>query len=82
MKKVYEDEWLIIDEQKPKPKTKVFGVHSKCSKCTLGWIKWHGPWRHYCFFPDDWKKLVFSDRCMIAIGEFITTQNKEHKNGK
>jgi len=36
-----ETEWLIFKEGKPKPKTKVFNVISKCDESHLGVIKWY-----------------------------------------
>ena len=79
MKIVQEDEWLIFKEGKPKPKTRVIEVWSKCSNCKLGEIKWYPQWRHYCFFIGD---KVYSDRCLIDMGEFILHLNEEHKGGK
>lgn len=77
--KRFEDEWIIIDWREDKPKTKVYYVLSKCSDCTLGLIQWYPQWRHYCFLPDTYIKLVFSDRCLLNISKFITELNKEHK---
>jgi len=81
---VYEDKWLQFHEEKPKPKTRVFSIWSKCSGIVLGQIKWYPSWRHYCFiigYRDllGSEEFIFSDRCMLAIGEFIEKLNKEHK---
>ena len=78
----YKDEWLTIRLVEEKPKTKVFLVHSNCSECTIGSIRWFPPWRHYCFFPvadviGDF--LVLSDRCLLTIGEFVKTLNEKHQ---
>lgn len=67
-------------EDKPKKKTKVFGVWSNSSTCMLGKIKWFPAWRHYCFFPTIEYPTQHSDRCLIEIGEFVDGLNKEHKN--
>ena len=75
--KVYEDEWLKIFLIEKKPKTNVYSVWSKCSDCKLGEIRWYPHWRHYCLILPD---LVFSDRCMLNIGEFTKKLNEEHKN--
>lgn len=78
MKKITEDEWLEFWLEEEKSKTKIYSVISKCSNIELGKIKWYPPWRHYCFvLPDE----VFSDRCMLAIGNFTLKLNEEHKNG-
>ncbi len=78
----YKDEWLTIVEDAPKPKTKVFTVGSNCSNSVLGEIKWYPPWRHYCFFPDEYYETIYSDRCLMALSKFITKINNEHKNKK
>lgn len=81
--KIYkEDEWLRFELKAEKPKTKVFSVMSKCSDIELGTIKWMPSWRHYCFFPTMEEETVYSDRCMISIGEFTEELNKQHKEKK
>jgi len=75
-------EWLDFIEKEGKPKTKVFSVWSKSSDCELGVIKWHGAWRHYCFFPTLEFETVHSDRCLLEISKFISKLNGEHKAGK
>ena len=82
---IYEDKWLEIFEEEPKPKTKVFSVWSKCSDTQLGKIRWYPSWRHYCFIINFeeievfTKLFIFSDRCMLAIGNFTKTLNEDHK---
>ena len=79
---VKEDEWLKVILVGSKPKTNIYEVISKCSDCLLGIIKWYPSWRHYCFFPTIEIETVYSDRCLISIGEFITDLNKQHKEKK
>lgn len=79
---VYEDKWLMIIHSSDLRKTKVYEVLSKSSKCHLGVIQWHRAWRNYCFFPDTWESLVFSDRCLQALSDFVNRCNIEHKEGK
>lgn len=74
------DKWLIFNEIKSKPKTKVFEVISKCTNDIIGIIKWYPAWRHYCFFPTIDFETVHSDRCLLSISQFITKLNEEHKN--
>ena len=51
----------------------------KCSNIRLGLVKWHPPWRHYCFFPIIEEEIVYSDRCLLSIAKFITELNVKHK---
>ena len=75
-KEVYEDEFIRIFLTGSKPKTNVYSVWSKCSDCKLGEIKWYPQWRHYCFFIGG---LVFSDRCLLNLGNNVLEANKQHK---
>lgn len=72
-------EWLEFKEIEKKPKTNVYSVVSKCDGSELGKIKWYPSWRHYCFFPTLKFETVHSDRCLLAISQFITKQNEDHK---
>lgn len=48
----------------------------------LGEVKWYGPWRQYCFFPDGY--TVFSAGCMDDINDFMrnlrAAERKEANN--
>lgn len=74
-----EDESLSFEITEKKPKTNVFIVLSKCSEIELGRVKWYPSWRHYCFFPTIETETVYSDRCLISIGEFLSDLNREYK---
>lgn len=76
---VIDDKWLIFALQERKPKTLVYAIISKCSMTILGHVKWFPAWRHYCFFPVTVVETVHSDRCLLAISQFITKLNDEHK---
>lgn len=77
---IQEDEWLEFWLIEVKPKTNIYSVKSKCSKCELGEIRWYPSWRHYCFFPNVLIDTVHSDRCLLSISSFITKLNMEHEN--
>ena len=72
----YEDEFIKIEHIESKPKTEVYEVWSKCSKSTLGEIRWDVGWRHYTFQDE---VLRLSDRCLFALGNFVKKLNKSHK---
>lgn len=52
-----------------KPKTFVWFCYSKSSNDLLGEVKWYGPWRQYCFFPEP--NTVFNVTCFDHINNFI-----------
>ena len=71
---------LAFEVVESKPKTKVYEVSNTQVGCVIGEIRWYGPWRHYCFFPET--ETTFSDRCLLKIGRFIEALNKEHQKMK
>jgi len=64
-----EYKYIRFVEREPKPKTKVFSVESKNFDCLLGFVKWHAPWRRYCFFVED--GTFFDADCLRDIQDFI-----------
>jgi hypothetical protein len=58
-------EFNLVDK---KEKTFVYAVMNRESQDVLGYIKWYGPWRQYCFFPEP--TCVFSVGCMLDIVNF------------
>lgn len=61
----------------PKPKTKVWAVRPRDGSPAIGEVKWHGPWRKYCFFPA--ADCLFEQVCLREIADFITTETAAHK---
>jgi len=61
-------------------KTATWEVVSKDTQTVIGFIKWYGTWRKYCFFPDE--DTVFEQDCLRDIAEFIQTATKLHKEKK
>lgn len=56
-------------------KTRRFAVLSKSQGAVLGTIEWYGPWRQYCFNPDEC--CVFSPGCLDDISAFIKSKMRE-----
>jgi len=50
-------------------KTEIWNILSKISGDVLGKIKWHGPWRQYCFFPS--QNCIFNTKCLDDIKKMI-----------
>jgi hypothetical protein len=59
------------------PKTSVWKVVNVSKRTWLGEIRWYGPWRQYCFFPD--METLFSRGCMAQINQFIMKQMEKRK---
>lgn len=58
-------------------KTKEFRVLSAHNDSVLGYIKWYGPWRQYCFFPRE--DCVWSSGCLADLAAFIKGLMDERK---
>lgn len=54
----------------PGRKTEVYNIMSKSTGCPLGQIKWHSPWRQYCFYPIG--DTIWNDGCMSDVINFTT----------
>ena len=61
-------------------KTKVYCVRNIKSQMILGFIKWYGAWRQYCFEPIISDIAIFSSGCLIDISNFIKQLMNERKN--
>jgi hypothetical protein len=78
-----ESKYLTFKQMPPKPKTQVWHVLSKRDQALLGTIKYHAPWRQYCFFPMEnfcgeikLAEVVFSAGCMLDIINFMNDLKK------
>ena len=71
--------WIrFIEKAVPyESKTKQWYVYST-SNFLLGTIKWHGPWRKYCYLTSDSGTLVFDHNCLRDIADFCEEQSKLH----
>ena len=61
----------VIDQ---KPKSVVIGVYSQSSNVLLGKVKWYGPWRQYCFYPEP--DTIFNTECLGEIATLLKTAQR------
>jgi len=61
-------------ENKEKRKTLIFEIYSNC---VLGKIKWHAPWRKYCFFPEG--NTIWDLNCLKEVNDFIVALMRDRK---
>jgi hypothetical protein len=62
--------YISFEKLEAKTKTEQFLVKNKSSDFILGYVKWYGPWRKYCFFIDV-PGLVFDAGCLADIQDFM-----------
>ena len=53
-------------------KTNIWAVNNRSSGGRLGMVKWYGPWRQYCFFPEP--DTVFNKGCLTIIMGFMVRE--------
>lgn len=53
-------------------KTKSWQVWARKPFVILGYIKWHGAWRCYAFFPAD--NTLFEHNCLWDIADFVARE--------
>ena len=59
--------------EKPRPagrKTGIYSCRNLKSDTELGLVRWHGPWRQYCYFPIG--QAIYSAGCLQDIADFIS----------
>jgi hypothetical protein len=69
--------YISFEEFVTDRKTKTFFCRNNKSNSILGVVKWHGPWRQYCFFPT--ASTIFSKGCLADIQNFIVQITSERK---
>lgn len=71
-------EFIYFQRVEDKPKTSVWEcVSSESARAVLGHVKWYGPWRQYCFFPEG--LTIFHGGCLQDICHFIKQLMDERK---
>jgi hypothetical protein len=78
--KVEYDFIRFVEQPNVGKKTRIFLVENTQHGSLLGWIHWYGPWRQYCFLPQD--NTIFSIGCLQDIQDFIKQLVEERKEIK
>lgn len=76
-----ESPYMRIDQAAPAGRiTPIFFIAEKRTLGELGEIKWHAPWRAFCFFPEG--GCVFDSGCVEKILEWVKTANEQYKRAR
>ena len=82
-KVIYEGEYFKISEHiVQNRKTPILNIFSNYGYC-LGEIKWYGPWRKFCFYPE--KQTIWDNKCLNELQTFLSlyqTSYKQKTKGK
>lgn len=71
--------YLAFSKTGETAKTKIFGVYSTAPPYSdkVGEVRWHWPWRKYCFFTNG--GTIFDNNCLQEITNFLDEENKKHR---
>jgi hypothetical protein len=73
--------WIeFVEDTPPAWKTKAWRILSKQHSSHLGWVKWWGGWRKYCFFPTEGS--LFEQDCLRDIADFCESKTVEYRLSK
>lgn len=70
----YRFQYIHFAKVQQKPKTSVWTCRNNTSGAQLGVVRWHGPWRQYCFFATT--PAVYSTGCLRDIQTFLDLAQK------
>lgn len=71
------DGYIKFVRDQPKEKTDTWAVRTKDQDNLLGMIGWFGRWHGYAFFPH--MDMVFEQKCLRQIADFIEAANRSHR---
>ena len=58
-------------------RTDIWVICNKRSGAALGAVRWYGPWRQHCFFPNG--ESLYSVGCLQALERFLAEANRERR---
>ena len=58
-------------------KTRNYMLVGKSDGGKLGTVKWYGPWRQYCFYPEP--QTIWNTGCLADIQDFLNVLKEERK---
>jgi len=72
-------EYIHFVKIEDKGKTSVWECRNNRTDHILGHVRWHGPWRQYCYFP--LCQAIYSSGCLADIQNFIKAADELRKRG-
>lgn len=69
-----ESKWLTFRDASPmysKRTTSTWALYSKQGDNYIGQVRWYGPWRQYCFFPE--RDTIWNGECLGDVQAFVQT---------
>lgn len=63
-------------------KTSQWGVYTADEKIVLGAVRWHGAWKGYAFVTGGSAVMLFEQKCLREIADFVENETKKHREQK
>ena len=63
----------IHEEEVAGGRTTRYRVMTKRPEHIIGWVRWYGPWRAWCFLP--YEGTIWSDNCLTDVLCLLKTLN-------
>ena len=79
MKTQYKYIYFVNVPSKAMTKTSVWYCHSAEGGAILGQVRWHAPWRQYCFFIN---AAIFNKGCLEDVCDFIEQLKTERAESR
>jgi hypothetical protein len=76
-----EPRWIRFEEQPTSAvrRTRIWLVFTKDDDICLGGVEWYASWRKYVFQPTGFVPVVFEERCLRDVADFVEARTREHK---
>lgn len=74
-----EPRWIRFTQMSGLGPGRYWRVVAKDGNLELGVVDWYAPWRKYCFTPRQECDLLFEERCLRDIADFVEARTRERK---
>lgn len=68
------DYFYITEEILPNRKTLIYNIINN-NNLKIGQIRWYGPWRKFCFYPDS--DTIWDNKCLQDVLNIINDYNSK-----
>lgn len=68
------DYFYITEEILPNRKTPIYNIINN-NNLKIGQIRWYGPWRKFCFYPDS--DTIWDNKCLQDVLNIINDYNSK-----
>lgn len=86
MSKKRVEQYLRIEDwgESESGKTRVWRVYNFYHRNVIGFVKWYGGFRRYCFYPEieDVSWITFDSDCLRMVADFLDKVNAKHRESK